>query len=419
MNLSRQKGSMKRQLLLFLILHGISSSIFAQAKIREGWWRVELIRSDSIRVPFNFEAKKVNGKLNLFARNASERIKIDQVSIKKDSVFILMPVFESRFRGRQLKNGAIEGEWTRATSTNDWIVPFKATPGIQARFPVTHKPKANISGRWAVNFVSNDTNDIAAVAEFKQVGTKLTGTFLTRTGDYRYLEGVVNGDSLLLSTFDGSHAYLFTAKILSSQQLEQGHYYAGARSHQLWSAKKDSTAHIPENASAVYLRPGEERLHFSFQDLNGKKVSINDLRFKNKVVVVQIMGSWCPNCMDETKFLSDYYIKNRDRGVEMIALAFEYSEDLERSRKSLTKFKERFNVQYPMLITGARTSDSLRTEKTLPEITPIKMFPTTIFIGKDGRVRKIHTGFNGPGTGEHYIFFKNEFNQTVDSLLTE
>ena len=410
---------MKKVVILFPILIAISNILNAQAKMKEGWWRVELIRSDSVRIPFNFEAKKVNGKLNLFARNVTERIKIDQVSFKKDSVFIQMPVFESRFRGRVLKNGAIEGEWTRATSTNDWIVPFKAMPGIEARFPATAKPIANVSGRWAVNFVSSDTNERAAVAEFKQTGSKLTGTFLTTTGDYRFLEGVVDGDSLLLSTFDGSHAYLFTARISSSQQMEEGHYYAGARSHQLWSAKKDHNVHIPENASAVYLRPGEERLHFSFQDLSGKKVSINDARFKNKVVVVQIMGSWCPNCMDETKFLSDYYLKNRNRGVEMVALAYEYSEDIERSRKSLTKFKERFNVQYPMLITGARTSDSLRTEKTLPEITPIRMFPTTIFIGKDGRVRKIHTGFNGPGTGEHFEIFKNDFDRIINNLLSE
>ncbi len=123
--------------------------------------------------------------------------------------------------------------------------------------------------------------------------------------------------------------------------------------------------------------------------------------------------------MDETKFLSDYYQKNRNRGIEIVSLAYEYSEDLERSRKSLTKFKEKFNVEYPMLITGARTSDSLRTEKTLPQITPIKMFPTTIFIGKDGRVRKIHTGFNGPGTGEHFEIFKKEFDHIVDTLLRE
>ncbi len=117
-------------------------------------------------------------------------------------------------------------------------------------------------------------------------------------------------------------------------------------------------------------------------------VSISDDRFRNKVVIIQIMGSWCPNCMDETAFLSEYYKANKERGIEMVALAYEYSTDFSRSQKSLRKFQQRFNITYPMLITGVRTIDSLRTEKTLPEITRIKMFPTTLFIGRDGKVKK-------------------------------
>ncbi len=410
---------MKKIVLLFSICLLILLKVTAQTKIREGWYRAELLRSDGVSIPFNFEAKVVDSKWNLFVRNATERIKVDQISFKKDSVFIQMPVFESRFKAKILNNGSLRGEWTRGSASSDIVLPFKAIPVTEGRFPIHQKPVANISGRWAVNFMSSDTNERKSVGEFKQVGNKLTGTFLTTTGDYRFLEGVVDGDSLLLSTFDGSHAYFFKAKIVSSQEIIDGHYFAGARSHQEWTALKDSTAHIPEDASAVYLKPGEERLHFSFQDLKGKKLSISDPRFKNKVVIVQIMGSWCPNCMDETRFLSDYYLKNRKRGVEVVSLAYEYSEDIERSRKSLQKFKDRFNVQYPMLITGVRTSDSLRTEKTLPEVTPIKMFPTTIFLGKDGRVRKIETGFTGPGTGQHYEVFKKEFYHTVDVLLKE
>jgi len=72
-----------------------------------------------------------------------------------------------------------------------------------------------------------------------------------------------------------------------------------------------------------------------------------------------------------------------------------------------------------MLITGIRVGDSLRTEKTLPELTPIRMFPTTIFIGRDGKVKKIDNHFNGPGTGAHYEEFKKEFNATVDELLSK
>ena len=410
---------MKKQIAFFSAALIISISLCAQTKIREGWYRAELVRPDGFTVPFNLQSTLVNGKWNFFVRNAAERIKIDQVTFRKDSVFIQMPVFESRFKARILADGSLRGEWTRGSASSDIVLPFEAIHGIEERFPIHQKPVADISGRWAVTFTSSDTIQRSAIAEFRQEGNKLTGTFLTTSGDYRFLEGVVDGDSLLLSTFDGSHAYFFKAKILSSQKIEDGHYFAGARGHQKWTAVKDANAQIPEDASAVYLQPGEERLHFAFPDLNGKKVSINHQRFKNKVVIVQIMGSWCPNCMDETKFLSEYYLKNRRRGVEVISLAYEYSEDIERSRKSLMKFKERLNVQYPMLITGVRSSDSLRTEKTLPELTPIKMFPTTIFVGKDGRVRKIDTGFNGPGTGEHYEKFKREFNRTVDQLLKE
>ena len=410
---------MKTQILFFTLLTISTLNAGAQTQFREGWWRVSLIRNDAVEIPFNFEVKSINGKKNLFIRNGEERIKVDQVQQRGDSVFIQMPVFESRFMGKLLKNGSIEGNWIKGTSSADQVVHFVATPGLKERIGITQKPSSNISGRWAANFVSSDTSERFAVAEFKQDGNKLTGTFLTTTGDYRYLEGAVDADSFVISTFDGSHAYLFKGKIISSSQIENGYYYSGARFKQEWSARKDSTAHIPENASAVYLKRGEERLHFTFPDLTGKPVSIDDNRFKNKVVIVQVMGSWCPNCMDETKFLSDYYSKNRSRGVEVVSLAYEYSTDFERSKRSLMKFRDRFNVQYPMLITGAITSDSLRTEKTLPEITPIRMFPTTIFLGKDGRVRKIDTGFTGPGTGEHYEEFKKKFYNTVDALLKE
>jgi len=131
------------------------------------------------------------------------------------------------------------------------------------------------------------------------------------------------------------------------------------------------------------------------------------------------MGSWCPNCMDETAFLSDYYNRNRQRGIEIVSLAYEYSTDQNRSLKTLKKFQQRFNVQYPMLITGVTVADSLRTEKTLPELTPIKFFPSSVVLDKQGRVRKLDTGFNGPGTGEHYLEYKREFEDTINRLLRE
>src|SRR5690242_11043746 len=199
---------MKRKI-LFVLMILISFVAHAQEKLKNGWWRMELIRQDGAVVPFNFEVKTATGKKSLYIRNAGERIMVDKIQFKKDSVFIEMPIFESRFFGRFSKDGSMQGVWSRATSANDYKLPFKALPGIQARFPVHRPPVQNISGRWAVNFVNPDKTEEAAVAEFQQSGNKLTGTFLTTTGDYRYLEGVVDADSLLLSTFDGSHAYFF------------------------------------------------------------------------------------------------------------------------------------------------------------------------------------------------------------------
>ena len=168
---------------------------------------------------------------------------------------------------------------------------------------------------------------------------------------------------------------------------------------------------MPEESVAMYVKPGEESLDFSFKNLEGQQVAINSDRFKNKVVVVQLMGSWCPNCMDETAFLSDYYNRNKQRGVEVVALAYEYSTDWERSVNSLKKFQQRFNVQYPILNTEVSVLDSLRTEKTLPQVTRIKFFPSSIIIDKKGKIRKLDTGFNGPATGSHYLAYKKEFEE--------
>ena len=103
----------------------------------------------------------------------------------------------------------------------------------------------------------------------------------------------------------------------------------------------------------------------------------------------------------------------------MLALAYEYSLDTERSKKSLRKFQQRFNVDYPILLTGVTSSDTLRTEKTLPQITQIKSFPSTIFIGRDGKVKKVHGGFFGPATGDLYTQYTREFEETIDSLLVD
>jgi len=179
---------------------------------------------------------------------------------------------------------------------------------------------------------------------------------------------------------------------------------------------KDPAAHL-EDQYAITKWKKDMPFGFTFKDLDGNPVSFSDDRFKGKVVLVQIMGSWCPNCLDETRFLSKFYDEYHNKGVEIVSLAYERSTDFARSAKAVRLFQQGFDVKYPMLITGVTVGDPQKAAKTLPQLDNIANFPTTIFVNRKGQIEKIHTGFSGPGTGEHYEEQKKEFYDTVNGLL--
>jgi peroxiredoxin len=406
-------GQLKKWILLFVLFTQIAVMGLAQ----NGKWAAQLLRNDGITIPFEFEWQMVKSKPVWVIRNAAEKIQVSQIEQTGDSIVVQMPVFESQFRAKLTGKGKrLDGVWIKGGSSSNITMPFTAN-WQQKRFATSTPAKANITGRWAVQF--GVAKNGMSVGEFIQKGNQITGTFLNPTGDYRFLQGVIAGDTMRLSCFDGSHAFLFTAVAAASDKLEQGIFYSGASFKQPWTAQKDSKAGVSQDKVAMFARPGEEYLHFSFLDIDSNRISIQDEQFKNKVVIIQLMGSWCPNCMDETAFLSDYYQRNRQRGVAVIALAYEYSTNWQRSVNSLRKFKDRYQVQYPILITGVTVNDSLRTEKTLPELTPIRFFPSSIILDKKGKIRKLDTGFNGPGTGQHHELWRKEFEDTVDALLKE
>lgn len=409
---------MKRIPVLLLLL-AAAFGAYSQPLIA-GPWKAELLRADGHPIVFNFTLSYAGTQPVIHILNAEEKLEVRQISIKGDSVFMDMPFFESAFFLRKQSDGSLSGKWVKGTSSaNNVVMPFIARPGKEARFVPGAAPVADISGKWEMTIIRPNGTPRPAIADLVQEGSLLTGSILTPSGDYRFLEGIVKGDSLFLSTFDGSHAYVFHARIVGKDSIDGGSFYSGPTHLEKFSAIRNPQAKLPVAETSIFVKPGQEKLNFRFPDLQGKLVGITDERFRNKVVVVQLMGSWCPNCMDETAFLSKYYQENKHRGIEMVALAYEYSLDPERTRRSLGKFQQRFQVGYPMLITPVTSADTLRTEKTLPQLTPIKVFPSTIFIGKDGKVKKIHSGFYGPATGDQYTQYKTEFEATIRELLAE
>jgi thiol-disulfide isomerase/thioredoxin len=388
----------------------------AQSKLKAGIWRGTLTNFSGNELPFNFEVSNIAGKQQLAIINGTERFKVTDIKQKGDSVFIHMPLFNSEFK-LKYEGNALKGKWIKHLGDKDALMDFIATAGETRRFLQAEKPAFNVTGRWSAVFGEGEYKD-TTVGEFKQVGSKLTGTFLTTTGDDRFLEGTVSGNKLYLSTFDGGHAFLFTADIKDNKTITNGKYYSGYSGLDPWTAVRNEKAKLPDAYSLTYLKKGYKKIAFSFPDITGKKVSLSDARFKNKVVIVQILGSWCPNCMDETSYLVNYYKKYHPKGVEIIGLAYERTTDFAKSVPTLKQLKTRFNIVYPLLITGY-TPNHGDPQKSLPMLADFKGFPTTIIIDKKGDVRKIHTGFSGPGTGKYYTEFVSEFEKLTDDLLAE
>lgn len=381
----------------------------------EGVWRGELAVMDNQILPFNFKLKKsATGAYTMEIYNAEEVISVDEIEIVGDTITIRTPVFEGYivgiFTGRTMKGQFIKESLGR-------IVPFTANYNVTERFDKTVVPNADISGIWETDFSLGTEDHYKGKGIFSQKGVLVTGTFRTTTGDYRYLEGIANGDSLKLSAFDGAHAFLFAAKITDSTL--QGTFYSGNHFKEPFLAKRNKDFELVSADSLTFLKEGYNRLAFKFPNSKGEEVSLNDTRFKDKVVLVQIMGTWCPNCLDETKFYLDYLKNNNSDGLEVVALAFEYAKTKERAFKSIQRMRDRIGVDYPILLAQYGTSDKEKAQEKLPMLNHVLSYPTTIFIDKEGTVRKIHTGFNGPATGEKHTAFKKEFNDFMRQLLAE
>lgn len=383
--------------------------------LRRGIWRATLALQGQ-ELPFHLDVERTpQGKYVAYLRNAGERIILDEITVTDDSVDIVLHVFDANIKAR-IKGDELDGVFIK-NYEKDYRVPFHATHGETWLFEKDNKSDSipDFSGKYAVQFIHRQ-DTTPAIGVIEQWGDSVKATFLTPTGDYRYIGGTVTEGKLKMSTFDGNHAYIFYATKASDTRLT-GEFYSGKTGRETWIAERNDQPPMPDPERLTYLKPGFETIDFSFPDLEGRKISLSDEQYKGKVVILQIFGTWCPNCMDETKFLAPWYEKNKDRGVKIIGLAYERSNDFNYASERVKKMVSKFGVGYDFVIAG--TNDKARASETLPMLNKVVAFPTTIFIGKDGKVKKIYTGFSGPGTGAYYDEYVESFNQTVNELLSE
>jgi thiol-disulfide isomerase/thioredoxin len=370
-------------------------------------------------LPFLFEVKYTNDTtFYIEIINGEERILVqaDEINMGrdrqtgKDTILINFPVFGSYIRG-VVQERVMEGEWVVPAKRQS--ITFIAHYGQNHRFTTLNKKNTtDLTGKWETIFNYEDSAAYNAVGEFKQNGNQLRGTFRTETGDYRYLDGEVQGDKLYLSCFDGSHAFLFEAKIKPDGSL-YGIFRSGKTGQEIWSAKRNEKFDLRNAQSLTKVNTEDKSIDFTFPNADGRNISLKD--YAGKVKIVNIMGTWCPNCRDETKFLTEYLKNNPSDKLAVISLAFERNEEV--AVKQVRTYKEKMNIPYEILIAGTTTNKAKAGEK-LPWLNEVMAFPTTLFLDKNNKVRRIHTGFDGPATGKYPEFVK-DFDAFVKTLLTE
>lgn len=377
-----------------------------------GNWRGIFTLKPGVEVPFNFIVREEGSTLKAFLVNGEERFPTGDIRIVDDSIVIALPLFDNELAFKiedNLLTGVLRRQDLRGTAT-----PVKAKKGMLHRFnEASSSPITDISGTYDVVFQNSNGKEEKAVGIFKQKNGIVTATFLRVTGDSRFLEGVIEDNVIRLSSFIGSSPVLYEGKVDNNGRIQGENI--NARTSIPFTAVPNAAASLPDAYALTKLKEGNDHLVFNFKDADGNTISSEDKRFKGKPYIITIGGTWCPNCMDEAAFLGPWYKANKDRGIEIIGLQYERQTDSAFVKKVFDRFRKYYGIEYSLALGGV--ADKQVVLASLPQLEQFLSFPTTIFVDKTGKVKKIHTGFSGPATGKHYATFIQDFNTEVDALL--
>jgi thiol-disulfide isomerase/thioredoxin len=368
-------------------------------------------------LPFGLDVAREESGFVLYLVNGAERVRVPEVVVGEGQLTARMPGFQNTLTAR-IAGDELEGEVTLLRAGGETqSLPLRARLGEAWRFhEETPTDNADFAGRWSVTFTDDKDRTSPGVAELGQTFGTVTGTVLTPTGDHRFLAGEAHGDELMLSRFDGAQAHLYRGKLNERGELV-GEHWSGRFGHDRFVAVRNPDAVLDTSSVATGLKDPAVKLEFTFPDLDGTAVSFGDPRFAGKVVIVALAGSWCPNCHDEARFLAELYGKYKAQGLEIVSLMFEHFGDFKQAAEATRRFRRETGIDYVTLVAGI--SDKDEAAKALPQLTGVFAFPTTIFVDRNGVVRKIHAGFSGPATGLHYEQLKQEFTTQVEALLAE
>ena len=373
-----------------------------------GPWRAVLDLAGGT-LPFTLDIAGGPGSWSAKLCNGRECRPLSGVRVQGDSVVLEIADYAASIAG-VVRGDSLSGVYRNIGNRGPRVIPFRAARG---HWPVTDAP-ARIVGRWDATFFS-DFGSSPRVFEFRNGSMGLEGTMISNTGDYGHFAGMVRGDSFSLTHFDGSFVYLLTGALHGDTL--RGVFHAGLRSQTTWIALRSTGAPHLKSPTEITGADTTAPFHFAFPDLDGRMITEHDPRFEGKVVLVDIFGTWCPTCHDSAPALVRLYRKYHARGLEVVGLAYEVTGDTAADARQVRRYRDKFRIPFPLLLAGI--NDTEAAAATLPQLRGFTSFPTTLFLGRDGRVRRVHAGFYGPATGAQHERLIRDFEAEIERLLGE
>ena len=403
------------RLLLILAMAALSAPFLRAAPAEQkisGMWDAVLVVKE-LEIPFRIEIAQDGGHVQGFFFDGDRKIGSTSGSFS-DGKLTLDYDFLSSTLEAKLDGDTLTGNYHTKGSKGPGI-SFRAHRAGAALAGMANPPE--VAGNWSMFHTSQDNSklNVSWRLYLRQKGAEVSGAILKTSGDTGTLTGRWEGGKLTLSHFAGDRPLLFEAEqnpdgtltITLNRQFK----YIAARTAE---ASSKGIPDPPDTSKFTSAKDPNERFHFNFPDLDGKPVSDSDPRFHDKVVILTIGGTWCPNCHDEAPSMEELYKEYHARGLEVVG-SFETDDDLTAAKPGVLAFMKRYGITFTMLVPG--TPDQI--SEKLPQLVNLAVYPTTVILGRDGRVRKVHVGFASVATGEEHKRLIKEMHTTIEELLSE
>ena len=386
------------------LLLALAPAVMAQSL--NGLWDATVL-VNGVAIPFRMELSSQGTSATGTFFNGDERLSSTNGRFENGRLTLDFDYYTGRLEA-SFKDGELQGTYTR---------PAKPYGFHAKRFvpsPLTADDVPAIAGLWEVG-VKSSQGEAAWQLIVRQSGPEVTGAVLRVDGDTGMLSGTYKDGKFVLSHFSGARPVVFEVtpqKDGTLRVLQNGkNAMTAVRSA---DARAKGLPQPTDPSRHTSVKDPTEPLRFSAPDLEGHIVSNTDPRFRNKVVIVTIGGSWCPNCHDEAPFLMELYRQYHSRGLEIVALSFEEEDQLKNPTR-VRAFIQRYGIEYPVLLAGQESD----VHERLPQAVNMTAWPTTFYLGRDGRVRSVHAGFAGVATGDFHRQLKEEVKELVERLLAE